>query len=272
MSPLLDQYQIPNHRIKFYITLSLAFHLTLLIVMFVFSHFTARPKFLSGPVYTVNLTDMPSRGEVSPSTMVPPVTSTVKAPAPAPPKPVTPAKPKEITLPKIKEIHDIPVIKSVTPQPKIIAKAPEPVIKPQGVPGKQNQPSGPILGAVKGNSTPTGANLPGTTQPGTQGSNIPGAIEFPDPHYLQIIQTKVTENWTPPQGILGQKKELTLLVFFTINRKGQIGQIQVEDTSGSSLLDDSALRAVRLTNPLPPLPSVVKEDILRVHFQFTYTP
>jgi protein TonB len=268
MSPVLDQYNFRHESIKVALFFSLIFHLLIVLIIFVVPYLFGRPKLITGPVYTVNLVDMPSRGIVGPTATTPPTAGSISIPNP---KPIV-SPPKDIKQPKIKEIKNVPVIKPLTSEPKPVIKVaniPKPSI--QGLPGKENIPGGPVLGAVKGATNNSGASTPGINQSGSVGSNIPGAIAFPDPYYLQIIQTKVTGNWQPPQGILGRKKELTMMVYFAIDRKGNISEIQVENSSGSMLLDQSATRAVQLTNPLPPLPSVVKEEILRVHFRFTYT-
>lgn len=267
MASSIYPYNVDNRSFKVILILSLGIHVLLAVGIFTFSHFNPA-HILRGPVYTVHLTDMPSRGVVEPSVQKPLTAGSVTIPKPKP-APVVPHK--EIKVPKVKPINDIPVIKPITSEPKPV---PQPKITTPNIrafPGKETIPGGTVLGAVKGENTSSGASSPGPTQTGNTGTNVPGAIEFPDPYYLQIIQNKVTGNWDPAKGILGQKKELDLMVYFTIDRKGKISDIQVEDSSGSGLLDQSALRAVQLSNPFPPLPSVFKEELLKVHFRFTYT-
>jgi len=49
---------------------------------------------------------------------------------------------------------------------------------------------------------------------------------------------------------------------------GRIRDPLVEQTSGDSLFDQSALRAVMEASPFPPLPQEFKASSLRVHFGF----
>lgn len=95
-------------------------------------------------------------------------------------------------------------------------------------------------------------------------------VEFPYAYYLAIIQSKISENWTPPEGIIAHASKLKTVVFFTINKKGEIIYIELEESSGSPVLDQSAVRAVKLAHPLPPLPKGFPHDLLRVHFTFWY--
>ncbi len=266
MSSYYQLYEVNNRFFKVAILLSLGLHLILTMGIFFFSNFN-KSHILNGPVYTINLVNMPSHGVVDLASHLAPTAGSISIPNSKP----VPVPHKDIKMPKIKPMENIPVIKPVTSEPKAIPQPKITMPSTHGLPGKINNPGGPILGAVKGETNPTGAMLPGNPQAGNSGSNIPGAIPFPAPDYLQVIQTQITNNWNPPRGILGQKSTLTLMVLFSISRKGKIEKIQIEDSSGSVLLDDSALRAVQLCNPFPPIPSVVKEDLLQVHFQFTYT-
>ncbi len=47
---------------------------------------------------------------------------------------------------------------------------------------------------------------------------------------------------------------------------------EVEKTSKHEIFDRSAVRAVRLADPLPPLPAGFKGKWLGVHFEFQHTP
>ena len=47
----------------------------------------------------------------------------------------------------------------------------------------------------------------------------------------------------------------TTLVAFTIDRRGHLLEVHVKDGSGSSVLDDEALRLVKRMQPFPPLPA-----------------
>ncbi len=93
------------------------------------------------------------------------------------------------------------------------------------------------------------------------------AAKFPFTYYLSIIQSKITENWVPPGEDTGEKE---VMLYFRILKNGEITFPKIEKTSGSKVFDQSALRAVALATPLPPLPPEFDENFLGVHFGFHF--
>jgi TonB family protein len=91
---------------------------------------------------------------------------------------------------------------------------------------------------------------------------------FPFTWYLQQVQRKVTEKWVQPNQTTGPG--LRVVVLFEIARDGQVTNSKVEQTSGNSWYDQSALRAVVEANPFPPLPEGFPGKSLRVHFGFDF--
>ena len=63
---------------------------------------------------------------------------------------------------------------------------------------------------------------------------------------------------------------LRVVVLFEIARDGQVASSKVEQTSGNSWYDQSALRAIVEANPFPPLPEGFPGRSLRVHFGFDF--
>lgn len=227
----------------FRITLSLstAIHLLFISLLWLFST-TGKPKSYYAPVYSVNLVELPAGAN-----FFIPTSPTKETPLPA--KAV-----QKVVIPKIVKSEKIPVIIAKIPEPKItsaseLAKAPSiPAIKPTVA----SASVGPVI-----TIGPAGTGL------ATEG------IPFPYPYYLLAVQNKVSDNWQPP-GKIGIARETKTILFFQIQRNGHISNAQIEQSSGSPQLDAAALRAVRLADPLPPLPQGFKQDILRVHFGFVY--
>lgn len=87
--------------------------------------------------------------------------------------------------------------------------------------------------------------------------------EFPFSYYLSVIESRISANWEPPFGAVG-----SAVVHFNILRNGQLTSIQIQKESGNFLLDQAALRAVTLANPLPRLPYDYSEPSLGVSFEF----
>ena len=66
------------------------------------------------------------------------------------------------------------------------------------------------------------------------------------------------------RGLHGQ-----LILDVVVRRDGSIGEITVSRTSGNKLLDDTAIRTVRLAQPFPPLPKT-KDDIDELYITRTW--
>jgi TonB family protein len=91
---------------------------------------------------------------------------------------------------------------------------------------------------------------------------------FPFTWYLQQVQRKVTEKWVQPKR--ATEPGLRVVVLFEIGRDGQVTSTKVEQSSGNSWYDQSALRAIVEANPFPPLPEGFPGQSLRVHFGFDF--
>jgi len=93
--------------------------------------------------------------------------------------------------------------------------------------------------------------------------------DFQFAYYLEIIKERVSFNWSPPPVSGGQN--VMCAVYFKIMRDGRISSVKVEQASGFDLFDKSAVRAVSLSGPLPPLPAGFDGRWLGVHFEFQQT-
>jgi len=73
--------------------------------------------------------------------------------------------------------------------------------------------------------------------------------ETPPLWYLSAVRRKIEERWNRPP--LSQP----VAVLFTIERDGHLADLRIEATSGDSVYDDRAIKAIRSAQPFPPLPS-----------------
>ena len=87
-------------------------------------------------------------------------------------------------------------------------------------------------------------------------------------YYFVLIQDKITGNWTPPK--MGQGTTASVNLALRILRSGQVRDLAIDAPSGDRILDDSALRAVRHSTPLPPLPPLFKAETLYLQLRFTF--
>lgn len=97
-------------------------------------------------------------------------------------------------------------------------------------------------------------------------SMVVDAPRFPFSYYLEAIERKVSQNWFA--GTSGGREGLNCIVYFRLQRDGQVRDARVETSSGNSYFDRSALRAVRSSAPFPPLPKAFDDSYLGIHFTF----
>ncbi len=99
----------------------------------------------------------------------------------------------------------------------------------------------------------------------------PAAVSAPreDPSlyswYYDYIQSRMQDVWKQPTRAAVGRDEPTAVVTFRVFRDGRIENIRLRESSGSQVMDDSVLQAVRTADPLSPLPSGIKgayEDFL----------
>ncbi|MBN1879400.1 TonB family protein [bacterium] len=101
----------------------------------------------------------------------------------------------------------------------------------------------------------------------TMGSMRVDAKDFPFLYYLAMMKSKVSENWIPPFGSF-EAENKRVVISFRIDRQGRLLASGIEETSGDTILDQSALRAVIVSAPFPSLPEGYSDSSLGVHFGF----
>lgn len=173
----------------------------------------------------------------------------VDLPASAAPQVVSPPPPKpDPKLAEIKPVEDTGV-KLEKPKPP---KAP--------VPDRETPPT---------NAPPAALPYAPVGSAGLRGQVAVDAGNFEFTYYLMLVRNQIAKNWTPPAGLGGGGVQAT--VYFRIGRGGDISSIRLETGSGREFFDRSALRAVQIAGPLPPLPLGYSGGDLGVHFGFEWT-
>jgi len=89
--------------------------------------------------------------------------------------------------------------------------------------------------------------------------------------YNAEIASRIQQNWAFSEQLAGDHKGLHTVIVMEILRNGNIQDIRLERKSGNRYLDESAYRAVRKADPLPPLPESYRGRIYTVGFRFTPT-
>lgn len=180
---------------------------------------------------------------------------------PPPPAPAPVVRPTDTVVP---DESDGVRIQKDRPKPK-------PEVKQQPKPKEPPPPD----------ARPARDEVPPTTAPRSRvvlpyapvGGGMAGQVavdesNFEFAYYLQMVRTQVARNWTPPAGSTPGAR---VVVRFRIARSGAITGLRLDTGSGNSLLDQSALRALVVTQQLPPLPLGYAGSDLGIQFGFEYT-
>jgi TonB family protein len=169
----------------------------------------------------------------------------VAPPAPAPAPPV-------VEKPAVKPTEDTGVKLS----PPKVKKTPQPEKRVE--PPPKTESAAPSLPAER-----VGAA-------GLRGDVSVDMGNFEYTYYLVLIRNRIAANWSPPAGISTGGNRVRVVVYFRVGRGGELSDVRIESVSGVEFFDRSALRAVTLSDPMPPLPLGFAGGDLGVHFGFEW--
>jgi periplasmic protein TonB len=88
--------------------------------------------------------------------------------------------------------------------------------------------------------------------------------------YARQVQERVQSNWHVPEAQMVLRQKGWVAIRFNILKDGTVADLQVIRSSGIPSYDQSAVDAMRSSNPLPPLPSQVTVPQLGGVFRFFY--
>lgn len=231
-------------RLGWLIGLSLAIHVALLAGTVILPRLFTANRFYVPPVYTVSLV---SEEAPAPQPAAPEVT---EAPLPAIRKPTEPrermtlpAKEKDTVKEAVEKLKEKRTRQDALKQIRdrvAHRKAPQ-AAAPRGVPGP----------------------------PVRSGVVTRDQLDLKFKVYYGLIWERVQSAWILPEAISRQNRKLETIVAIRIQRNGQITKTWVEKESGDRAYDQSTLRAVAKSNPLPPLPSDFAGEHFEVGLRFT---
>jgi TonB family protein len=130
-------------------------------------------------------------------------------------------------------------------------------------------------GAAAGDAVGTGGKATGeegVTEEGGGGFRLT-PLNAPEVQYISYfasIKRKIELVWQYPYeaAVAGIQGELTL--DFVIARSGAVDSVELVRSSGSKLLDDEAIRSIRVAAPFDPIPSGYKIPSLQIRGRFVY--
>lgn len=137
-----------------------------------------------------------------------------------------------------------------------------------GRPGGAGTDAGKVGGKGSGAPGSTGkGTTPGSGQGAPGGSPDGAQVNLARRAYYTKIWSAVRQNWALPEFLKSQHLETVLIV--VVRRDGKVLDLRVEKGSGNALYDDSAKRAVRKADPLPPFPDVYTAPQEEIALRFT---
>lgn len=119
-------------------------------------------------------------------------------------------------------------------------------------------------GSPKGVAEGVGKGAGGAGSGGGEGGRVASSLLG---FYGDRVKETISRNWVFSEAIKAQGLETRLMV--VVNRDGSILDLRVEKTSGNAIFDESALRAVRKSAPLPPLPQVISYPRVEIGIRFS---
>jgi TonB family protein len=89
--------------------------------------------------------------------------------------------------------------------------------------------------------------------------------------YASDIEARVKPNWAVPSVIPEDlRAALSASVVVTIAADGRVLKVELSQRSSNALFDDSLLKAIRLSSPLPIPPAELREQVSRYGLELTF--
>jgi periplasmic protein TonB len=90
-------------------------------------------------------------------------------------------------------------------------------------------------------------------------------------HYTKIVQQWIEAQWEYPDLAKQHGLQGRVVVQFTIQQNGEVTLLELVRSSGSALLDEEAVRAIRAAAPFRPFPRSIQEPGLKIIAGFVYS-
>ncbi|RWX44253.1 TonB C terminal [Candidatus Electrothrix marina] len=87
--------------------------------------------------------------------------------------------------------------------------------------------------------------------------------------YAASLNGRISSHWQLPE-IVKTQSNLSTIVALTLRRDGSIEDMRIERESGDSFFDQSVIKALRNSAPLPSFPALINQSTLE--FVLTFTP
>jgi TonB family protein len=88
--------------------------------------------------------------------------------------------------------------------------------------------------------------------------------------YLDLLKARIFLVWKYPDEAIQKGQEGRVSISFELNSNGELIDIGILESSGSSSLDTASTAAVKQASPFGPLPKDISDKPLRITGQFCY--
>ena len=83
--------------------------------------------------------------------------------------------------------------------------------------------------------------------------------------YQMEIETRIKGNWSFPVEVLN-RKDIEATVIIKVSQDGTILNYRFKDSSSDAKFDESVLKAIEKSDPLPPFPEGYRNDEIEINF------
>jgi periplasmic protein TonB len=114
---------------------------------------------------------------------------------------------------------------------------------------------------------------PGWSSSGSR-AGAPVSLNTRDPVYVSYfnkIKQSIELQWEYPEVALRYGLQGRLSLEFAIAANGQLERLRILRSSGSQVLDDEAMRAIKAAAPFPPIPPWIKATLYRFQRRWSIT-
>ena len=277
-----------EERLPKWVTFSLIVHVGLALLIII-APFTSSPRLPTTPIYTVDLVGGERIGRTSFGTELSgPAKNDVKAaeaPAPiaVPKKEVPQEKAEKTKVAEKKIVDDDHVLLREKAKKEPTKKEPTKESKDEdraetasadsvrerlinSAAERASAGTGAAQKSSKGDPLSTGAGEGvGGSALGANGRGGPGIVKGMDyVIYQNRMLSTIKNNWV----WVGPRSKIKVVVQFNIKDSGEIVGLKIAQSSGNSSYDDSVLRAVRKSSPLPALTENIRNGFSEVELAF----
>jgi len=126
--------------------------------------------------------------------------------------------------------------------------------------------SGTGIGTGSGDGTGSGGSPTGSPWGSPFGGST--ALQSKLDEYYSTIWEEIKKEWAIPGDISKGRVDLETTIVIIVEKDGRIQKSWFEKRSGNALYDQSAMRAIKKAEPLPPIPKELNDNTLEIGINF----